>query len=50
MERHVRILIADDHQLVRQGVTALLLKAKDIQIVGEARDGQEAIEAARQAD
>jgi DNA-binding NarL/FixJ family response regulator len=40
----IRVLIADDHQLVRQGVTALLMTAKDIQIIGEARDGQEAID------
>lgn len=42
----IRVLIADDHQLVRQGLVALLMKAHDIQIVGEARDGQEAIEMA----
>ncbi len=42
----IRVLIVDDHQLMRQGVVALLLKAKDIRIVGEARDGQEAVEMA----
>lgn len=42
----IRVLIVDDHQLMRQGVMALLLKAKDIRIVGEARDGQEAVEMA----
>jgi two-component system, NarL family, response regulator NreC len=46
--RHViRVLIVDDHQLVRQGILALLIKAKDIAIVGEARDGQEAIDLAQ---
>jgi DNA-binding NarL/FixJ family response regulator len=40
----IRVLIVDDHQLVRQGIVALLIKAKDIKIVGEARDGIEAIE------
>lgn len=43
----IRVLIVDDHQLVRQGVAALLLKAKDVSIVGEARDGQEAIDLAQ---
>ncbi len=44
----IRVLIVDDHQLVRQGLAALLMKAKDIEIIGEARDGQEAIEQAQQ--
>jgi DNA-binding NarL/FixJ family response regulator len=44
----IRILIADDHQLFRQGVYALLMSVKDIQIVGEARDGREAVELAQQ--
>ncbi len=42
----IRVLLVDDHQLVRQGVAALLLKATDVKIVGEARDGQEAIDLA----
>ncbi len=44
----IRVLIVDDHQLMRQGVTALLMKAKDIKVVGEARDGLEAIDLAEQ--
>lgn len=44
----IRVLIADDHQLFRQGLALLLSAANDIQIVGEARDGQEAVEVARQ--
>ncbi len=43
----IRVLIADDHQLVRQGIRALLMAAKDIEVVGEARDGAEAVELAR---
>lgn len=42
----IRVLIVDDHQLVRQGVIALLNKAQDISIAGEARDGKEALESA----
>ncbi len=40
----IRVLIVDDHKLFRQGLSVLLMGAKDIQIIGEARDGQEAIE------
>jgi DNA-binding NarL/FixJ family response regulator len=39
----IRVLIADDHQLVRAGIRALLEKAPDIEVVGEAADGQEAV-------
>ena len=40
----IRVVIADDHFLVRAGIRALLEKAGDIEVVGEAADGQEAIE------
>lgn len=43
----IRVLLADDHQLVRQGIEALLMAAKDIEIIGEARDGVEAVELAQ---
>lgn len=39
----IRVLIADDHHLVRQGIRALLEKAEDIDVVAEASDGQEAV-------
>ncbi len=41
------MLIADDHQIVRQGLRALLRRADDIEVVGEAVDGQEAIDLVR---
>jgi DNA-binding NarL/FixJ family response regulator len=41
----IRILIADDHALVREGIRALLSLCEDLEVVGEAADGQEAIEA-----
>ena len=44
----IRALIAEDHHLVRQGIRALLEKADDIQVVGEAEDGQQALELAEQ--
>jgi DNA-binding NarL/FixJ family response regulator len=40
----IRVVVADDHHLVRQGIRALLEKAGDIEVVGEAADGQEAVE------
>jgi DNA-binding NarL/FixJ family response regulator len=40
----IRVVIADDHHLVRQGIRALLEKGGDVQVVGEAADGQEALE------
>ncbi len=43
----IRVLIADDHQLFRQGLRLLLSQATDIHIVGEARDGQEAVDLAQ---
>jgi DNA-binding NarL/FixJ family response regulator len=39
----IRVLIADDHKLIRDAYRALLRSDRDIQIVGEARDGMEAI-------
>lgn len=39
----IRILLADDHALVRQSLRALLKKAQDMEIVGEAHDGQDAV-------
>jgi DNA-binding NarL/FixJ family response regulator len=40
----VRILLADDHAIVRQGLHSLLEKEPDIEVVGEAEDGREALE------
>jgi len=42
------VLIADDHTLVRDGIRALLALASDIEVVGEAANGKEAVEKARE--
>ncbi|MBI3076715.1 MAG: response regulator transcription factor [Deltaproteobacteria bacterium] len=42
----IRILLVDDHPLFRHGVAALLEQQPDMEVVGEAGDGQEAIERA----
>ena len=46
--KKIKVLIADDHTLVRQGIRSLLALAADIDIVGEAADGREAVEKVRQ--
>jgi DNA-binding NarL/FixJ family response regulator len=43
----IRVLLADDHAILREGVKALLRLAEDIDVVGEAADGQQAIEQCR---
>ncbi|HEY63360.1 MAG TPA: response regulator transcription factor [Caldilineae bacterium] len=42
----IRVLIADDHGIVRAGIRSLLESCEDIEVVGEAADGWEAIEQA----
>ncbi|GAB2922373.1 response regulator [Streptomyces heilongjiangensis] len=46
----IRILLADDHALVRRGVRLILEREPDLEVVAEAGDGAEAIEAARRQD
>lgn len=40
----IRILIADDHSIVREGIKSMLNDVSDFEIVGEAENGKEAIE------
>jgi DNA-binding NarL/FixJ family response regulator len=44
----IRVLIADDHTLVRQGIRLLLETAPDVRVIGEASDGAEAIRLAQE--
>ncbi len=44
----VRILLADDHAILRQGLRSLLEKEPDIEVVGEAKDGREALRLVRE--
>ena len=44
----VRLLLVDDHTMLRDGIRAFLVAQDDIKIVGEASDGKEAIEKARE--
>ncbi len=41
--KSIRVMITDDHAIVRKGIRALLATEKDIQVVGEASDGAEAL-------
>jgi DNA-binding NarL/FixJ family response regulator len=40
----IRVLLAEDHVMVRAGLQALLERAKDIKVIGEASNGQEAVD------
>ncbi|MFF7489313.1 response regulator [Streptomyces luteogriseus] len=48
--RPIRILLADDHALVRRGVRLILDQQPDLEVVAEAGDGAEAIELARTSE
>ena len=45
--KKLRILVVDDHLVVRMGIASLLALEKDMEIVGEATDGAEAVQAAK---
>lgn len=45
----IRVLVADDHTVVRQGLVGILQGSPDIEVVGEAADGHEAVEQALKA-
>jgi len=44
MSERIRILLADDHTLLRNGIRALLKDQPDMVVVGEAEDGREAVQ------
>ena len=48
MSNKIKILIADDHQIVRMGLTTIFAKETDLEVVGEARNGIEAVRFARE--
>jgi len=47
-ESLIRILIADDHAVVREGLAAMIARRADMQVAAEAEDGRRAVELARQ--
>ncbi|MGD0663754.1 MAG: response regulator transcription factor [Syntrophorhabdales bacterium] len=46
----IRVLIADDHDLVRAGIKAILNQSPDIEVVGEAGDGRETLRLVEELD
>ncbi len=44
LTKRIKVLIVDDHTMVRQGIHALLSLQRDMQVVGEAGDGREALQ------
>lgn len=46
MKKRIRILLADDHKMVRQGFKLILESQDDMEVVGEAGNGREAVEKA----
>src|SRR5438046_4353483 len=46
----MRILIADDHAVVRRGLKEILASEHDMEVVGEAKNGDEALELVRKLD
>lgn len=47
MTNRVRVLVADDHTIVRQGLVNLLAESGEVEVVAEASDGLEAVEKAQ---
>ena len=45
---HIRVLIAEDHKIVREGLCALLSKEQDIKVIAEADDGSTAVQLAKE--
>jgi two-component system response regulator NreC len=46
--KKIRLLVADDHKIFRQGIKKLLEEQNDLQVVGEAADGREAVKKAEE--
>ncbi|MBI4282673.1 MAG: response regulator transcription factor [Chloroflexi bacterium] len=44
MEKKIKVLVVDDHAMVREGISLLLKAHPDMEVVGEATDGSEALE------
>lgn len=49
-DKRIKVMIADDHPIVREGLRKLLTLEEDIDVVGEASDGRELIDKMREAD
>jgi len=43
MATKIRVVLADDHRMMREGIRALLERQEDVEVIGEAADGREAV-------
>ncbi|MFQ3673467.1 MAG: response regulator transcription factor, partial [Aggregatilineales bacterium] len=43
-DNKIRVVVVDDHEMVRRGLSSFLKSFDDLELVGEARNGREAIE------
>jgi two-component system invasion response regulator UvrY len=50
MEQSIRVLIADDHTIVREGLKQILAETPDMEVIDEASNGQEVLDKALQVD
>lgn len=50
MEKKIRVVIAEDHRIVREGIRLILAASPDIEVVGEAATGRETVALARQLE
>lgn len=48
LDRPIRVLLADDHELVRDGIRARLRRVPELEVVGEATNGRDALSLARE--
>jgi DNA-binding NarL/FixJ family response regulator len=48
--KRIKVLVVDDHTLVRDGIRALLALVADVEVVGEATNGMEALQKVRQLE
>jgi DNA-binding NarL/FixJ family response regulator len=46
--KSIRVIVADDHTMIRSGLRALLDRAPDVEVVGEAQDGRQAVQLAQE--
>ena len=46
MEKVIRVMLVDDHAIVREGLSAVLDTKEGLEIIGEAADGEEAVDLA----
>jgi two-component system, NarL family, response regulator DevR len=47
LDEKIRVMLVDDHEVVRRGLSALIEAEEDLEVVGEASDGAEAVQLAR---